>query len=77
AGWQQYYQVIELAVARKNNPQAKPKFLHDDLNRLPLHHRYLLVVPDGFRMVMFHISTRCKKGYVRRLLISLTGSRQR
>ncbi|MDN3675952.1 hypothetical protein QWY90_01330 [Flavobacterium paronense] len=22
AGWQQYYQVIELAVARKNNPQA-------------------------------------------------------
>lgn len=23
AGWQQYYQVIELAVARKNDPQAR------------------------------------------------------
>lgn len=37
AGWQQYYQVIELAVARKNNPQATidiaPTF-RDDLKSL-------------------------------------------
>lgn len=41
AGWQQYYQVIELAVARKNNPQATidiaPTF-RDDLEVIGKHY---------------------------------------
>ncbi|EJO8921482.1 molybdopterin-dependent oxidoreductase Mo/Fe-S-binding subunit [Shigella sonnei] len=41
AGWQQYYQVIELAVARKNNPQATidiaPTF-RDDLDVIGKHY---------------------------------------
>ncbi|MGU0016554.1 hypothetical protein ACVXG9_19400 [Escherichia coli] len=45
AGWQQYYQVIELAVGRKNNPQATidiaPTF-RDDLGVIGKHYPKLM-----------------------------------
>ncbi|GCZ48148.1 hypothetical protein HmCmsJML160_04604 [Escherichia coli] len=44
-------------VRHRDTLVVAPFFSGPDLNRLPLHHRYLLVVPDGLRMVMFHI--RC------------------
>ncbi|GCZ23000.1 hypothetical protein HmCmsJML143_04674 [Escherichia coli] len=42
-------------VRHRDTLVVAPFFSGPDLNRLPLHHRYLLVVPDGLRMVMFHI----------------------
>ncbi len=42
-------------VRHRDTLVVTPFFSGADLNRLPLHHPYLLVVTDGLRMVMLHV----------------------